>query len=264
MPPRASRRPRLATLRRACPGGVTACGSRRPCRDAAVLARCGPAAAARAWLDGECNASRGPHALEGEMHGSPLHPAGSEGDEPVPGMISGGAPPPQPPPEMHDPALAAGRTRSPRRVTARLAAFRPLAFPAGPLTRFPAAGAAPPGAWPVARPDRPSVRRGSAGSTRDGCRGGTAASSRPALVGQARTARHQPPACEGITRRTASCAWLPDLPGHRGGPADRGVREAAAWQIRPSRPRPVPASSTAAARPPPPAARHDGQPKRGR
>ena len=27
------------------------------------------------------------------MHGSPPHPAGSERDEPVPGMISGGAPP---------------------------------------------------------------------------------------------------------------------------------------------------------------------------
>src|SRR6266581_9320264 len=46
-------------------------------------------------------------ALEGEMHGSPPHPAGSERDEPVPGMISGGAPAPQAPPEMHDPALAA-------------------------------------------------------------------------------------------------------------------------------------------------------------
>ena len=34
------------------------------------------------------------------MHGSPPHPAGSERDEPVPGMISGGAPPPQAPPEM--------------------------------------------------------------------------------------------------------------------------------------------------------------------
>jgi hypothetical protein len=115
-------------------------------------------------------------------------------------------------PEMHDPALAADRTWSPRQETARLAAFRPLAFPAGPLARYPAAGAAPPGAWPAARPDRPSVRRGSAGSTRDGCRGGTAASSRPAPVGQARTARHQPSACEGITRRTAGRAWLPDLP----------------------------------------------------
>ena len=146
------------------------------------------------------------------MHGSPPHPAGSERDEPVPGMICGGAPAPQAPPEMHDPALAAGRTCSPRRETARLAAFRPLAFPAGPLARYPAAGTAPPGAWPVARPDRPSVRRGSADSTRDGCRGGTAASSRPAPVGQARTARHQPPACEGITRRTAGRAWLPDLP----------------------------------------------------
>jgi len=81
------------------------------------------------------------------MHGSPPHPAGSERDEPVPGMISGGAPAPQAPPEMHDPALAAGRTWSPRRETARLAAFRPLAFPAGPLARYPAAGA-PPGAWP--------------------------------------------------------------------------------------------------------------------
>jgi len=137
------------------------------------------------------------------MHGSPPHPAGSERDEPVPGMICGGAPPPQAPPEMHDPALAAGRTWSPRRETARLAAFRPLAFPAGPLARYPAAGAAPPGVWPVARPDRPSVRRGSADSTwwlsrrhrrviaaaPPRHRGGTAASSRPAPVGQA-----QPPA----------------------------------------------------------------------
>jgi hypothetical protein len=126
------------------------------------------------------------------MHSSPPHQAGSERDEP---------------------ALAAGRTWSPRRETARLAAFRPLAFPAGPLARYPAAGAASPCPWPVARPDRPSVRRGSADGTCDGCRGGTAASSRPAPVGQARTARHQPPACEGITRRTAGRAWLPDLPG---------------------------------------------------
>jgi hypothetical protein len=170
-------------------------------------------------------------------------------------MNSGGAPAPQAPPETHDPAVAAGGTWSPRRETARLAAFRPLAFPAGPLARYPAAGAAPPGAWPVARPDRPSLRRGSADSTRDGCRGGTAASSRPAPAGQARTARHQPPACEGITRRTAGRAWLPDLPGHWGGPADRVVTEAAEWKIRPSRPRPAPASSTAppARRRPPPA-----------
>ena len=90
------------------------------------------------------------------MHGSPPHPAGSERDEPVPGMICGGAPAPQAPPEMHDPALAAGRTCSPRRETARLAAFRPLAFPAGPLARYPATGAAPPGAWPVARPTGPA------------------------------------------------------------------------------------------------------------
>jgi hypothetical protein len=85
------------------------------------------------------------------MHGSPPHPAGSERDEPVPGMISGGAPSPQAPPETHDPALAAGRTWSPRRETARLAAFRPLAFPAGPL-----AAIRPPGrhhctTWRVAR-----------------------------------------------------------------------------------------------------------------
>jgi hypothetical protein len=80
------------------------------------------------------------------MHGSPPHPAGSERDEPVPGMISGGAPSPQAPPETHDPALAAGRTWSPRRETARLAAFRPLAFPAGPL-----AAIRPPGRHHLAR-----------------------------------------------------------------------------------------------------------------
>ena len=82
------------------------------------------------------------------MHGSPPHPAGSERDEPVPGMICGGAPAPQAPPEMHDPALAAGRTWSPRRETARLAAFRPLAFPAGPLARYPATGHLARGPWP--------------------------------------------------------------------------------------------------------------------
>jgi hypothetical protein len=82
-------------------------------------------------------------------------------------------------------------------------------LPGWALARYPAAGAAPHGAWPVARPDRPCVRHGSADSTRDGCRGGTAASSRPAPVGQARTARHQPPACEGITRQIAPSGRQP-------------------------------------------------------
>ena len=61
------------------------------------------------------------------MHGSPPHPAGSERDEL---------------------AVAAGRTWSPRRETARLAAFRPLAFPAGPLARYPATGHLARGPWP--------------------------------------------------------------------------------------------------------------------
>jgi hypothetical protein len=185
----------------------------RPCRrrvNTAAVDTSGPG-----WTG--CNASRGPRALEGEMHGSPPHPAGSERDEPVPGMICGGAPPPQAPPEMHDPALAAGRTWSPRRETARLAVFRPLAFPAGPwpAIRPPVLQHLAPG--PVARPDRPSVRRRSADSTSDGCRGGTAASSRPAPVGQARTARHQPPACEGITRQIAPSGRQPQgKSGHPG------------------------------------------------
>ena len=70
-------------------------GAVGPAREPALLAHRGPAAAVRAWLDGRCNASRGPRALEGEMHGSPPHPAGTERDEPVPGMISGGAPSPR-------------------------------------------------------------------------------------------------------------------------------------------------------------------------
>ena len=93
------------------------------------------------------------------MHGSPPHPAGSERGEPVPGMISGGAPP----------AGAAGDAQT------------------GPAS--------------VADQQTAHVMA-------------VAASSRPAPVGQARTARHQPPACEGITRRTAGRAWLPDLPVH--------------------------------------------------
>ena len=110
--------------------------------------------------------------------------------------------------------------------------------------------------WRVARPDRPSVRRGSADSTRDGCRGGgTAASSRPAPVGQARTARHQPPACEGITRRTAGRAWLPDLPGTGEVRQIAPSGEAAAWKSGhpgPGPPRP-PAPRPPARRLPPPA-----------
>ena len=133
--------PVLAAPRRA--------GAVSPARETALLAP--RARGASPGLAGRAGVTRavGPRALEGEMHGSP-HPAGSERDEPVPGMICGGAPAPQAPPEMHDPALAAGRIWSPRRETARLAAFRSLAFPAGPW-RYPAAGTAPPGAWRVAR-----------------------------------------------------------------------------------------------------------------
>jgi len=177
------------------------------------------------------------------MHGSPPHPAGSERDEPVPGMICGGAPPPQAPPEMYDPALAAGRTWSPRRETARLAAFRPLAFPAGPLARYPAAGAAPPGVWPGARPDGPASVADQQ-TARNGCRGGTAASSRrhrrviaASPSRPSPTARHQPPACEGITRQIAPSGRQPH--GKSGHPGPGPPRPPAPQP--PARRRPPPA-----------------------
>ena len=144
------------------------------------------------------------------MHGSPPHPAGSERDEPVPGMISGGAPPPQAPPEMHDPALAPDRTWSPRRETARLAAFRPLAFPGWPAIRPPvlrhlAPGPRPGQTGPASVADQQAAHVMAVAAAPPHHRG-------QPPVGQARTARHQPSACEGITRRTAGRAWLPDLP----------------------------------------------------
>jgi len=153
------------------------------------------------------------------MHGSPPHPAGSERDEPVQGMISGGALPPQAPPEMHDPAVAAGRTWSPSRETARLAAFRPLAFPAGPwpAIRPPVPHHLAPGPWPGQTGPASVADQQTAHG--DGCRGGTAASSRPAPVAHARTARHQPPACEGITRQIAPSGRQPHGKSGHPGPA---------------------------------------------
>ncbi len=157
---------------------------------------------------------------------------------------------------MHDPALAAGRIWSPRRETARLAAFRSLAFPAGPwpAIRPPVRHHLARGAWPVARPDGPSVRRGSADSTRDGCRGGTAASSRPAQSAKP----ERPPPAASLRGDNPADRW-PRLaagpPGHWGGPADRAVREAAAWKSGhpgPGPPRP-PAPRPLARRLPPPA-----------
>jgi hypothetical protein len=162
-------------------------GAVGPAREPALFAHRGPAAAVRAWLDGGCNASRGPDALEGEMHGSPPHPAGSERDEPVPGMISGRAPPPQAPPEMHDPALAPDRTWSPRRETARLAAFRPLAFPGWPAIRP-----------PVLRHLAPGPRPGQTGpasvADQQAAHVMAVAAAPPHHRGQPRSAKPEPPA----------------------------------------------------------------------
>jgi hypothetical protein len=204
--------PVLAASRRA--------GAIGPARDTALLAHRGPAAAVQAWLDGGVMRAVGRALLEGEMHGSPPHPAGSERDEPVPGMISGGAPPTQAPPEMHDPALAADRTWSPRRETARLAAFRPLAFPAGPwpAIRPPVLHHLAPGPWPGQTGPASVADQQTAHVM-------AVAAAPPHHRGQPQSAKPEPPA---TSRQRA-----------RDNPADRAVSEAAAWKIRPSRPRPA-------------------------
>jgi len=155
---------------------------------------------------------------------------------------------------MHDLALAAGRIWSPRRETARLAAFRSLAFPAGP--------------WPAIRPPvRHHLARGpwpgqtgpASVADQQTAHVMAVAAAPPIIaaspVGQARTARHQPPAREGITRRTAGRAWLPDLPGTREVRQIAPSGRAAAWKSGhpgPGPPRP-PAPRPLARRLPPPA-----------
>jgi hypothetical protein len=132
--------PVLAASRRA--------GAVGPARDTALLAHRGPAAAVRAWLDGGVTRAVGRTLWRVRCTVHLLTRSAAS-------ATTGAGHDLRWRPEMHDPALAADRTWSPRQETARLAAFRPLAFPAGLLARYPAAGAAPPGAWPAARPNRP-------------------------------------------------------------------------------------------------------------
>jgi hypothetical protein len=117
-----------------------------------------------------------------------------------------------------------------------------------------------------ARRSQQSCRQGPAaalGSQRSG-EPVLAASRRAGAVGPARDTAllaHRGPVAavrawlDGGVMRAVGRAWLPDLPGHRGGPADRAVKEAAAWKSGhpgPGPPRP-PAPQPPARRRPPPA-----------
>jgi len=155
---------------------------------------------------------------------------------------------------MHDPALAAGRIWSPCRETARLAAFRSLAFPAGP--------------WPAIRPPvRHHLARGpwpgqtgpASVADQQTAHVMAVAAAPPHHRGQpSRPSPNRPPPAASSRGDNPADRW-PRLaagpPGHWGGPADRAVREAAVWKSGhpgPGPPRP-PAPRPLARRLPPPA-----------